>query len=203
MKPPVVGNGGTRDPKQPGAQTARVTLEIETTHHFEKDLRCQVLGLLAIFHLARDEAVDQAKVFLVKGLKIPCIHLFHSFMLSDNNSSRYRQLEWPIRKENIQPMQEGRSAPPHEKSSLGGIHLCSLKKEAWGSRIYEATRWRGKIRGRVTRSSSNDNYPHPGSSDNYKSHVNAKNCQHTGDTDTYECSDTTSQRGHQARQMAR
>src|SRR5260370_8905235 len=85
----------------------------------------------------------------------------------------------------------------------GSTHLCSLKKEASGSRIYEATRCRGKIRGRVTRSSSNDNCPHPGSSDNYKSHVNAKNCQHTGDTDTYECSDTTSQRGHQARQMPR
>src|SRR5256714_6776481 len=82
MKPPVVGNGGTGDPKQPGAQTARVTLEIETTHHFEKDLRCQVLGLLAIFHLARDEAVDPAKVFLVKCLKIPCIHLFHSLSSS-------------------------------------------------------------------------------------------------------------------------
>src|SRR6266567_1739961 len=78
MKPPVVGNGGTRDPKQPGAHTTRVTLEIETTHHFEKDLRCQILGLLVIFYLARDEAVDQAKVFLVKCLKIPCIHLFHS-----------------------------------------------------------------------------------------------------------------------------
>src|SRR5437764_15003171 len=74
MKPPVVGNGGTRDPKQPGAQTARVTLEIETTHHFEKDVRCQILGILVIVHLAKDEAVDQAKVFLVKCLKILCIH---------------------------------------------------------------------------------------------------------------------------------
>src|SRR5947209_9007903 len=82
MNPPVVGNGGTRDPKQPGAQTARVTLEIETTHHFEKDVRCQILGLLAIFHLARDEAVNQAKVFLVKCLKIPCIHSFHSLSSS-------------------------------------------------------------------------------------------------------------------------
>src|SRR5947207_4676562 len=91
MDPPVVGNGGTRDPKQPGAQTARVTLEIETTHHFEKDLRCQVLGLLAIFHLARDEAVDQAKVFLVKCLKIPCIHLFHSFILLALSSASIRR----------------------------------------------------------------------------------------------------------------
>src|SRR2546421_11893509 len=74
MNPPVVGNCGTRDPKQPGVHTARVTLEIETTHNFEKDLRCQILGLLVIPHLVIDVVVDQAKVFLVKCLKIPCIH---------------------------------------------------------------------------------------------------------------------------------
>jgi hypothetical protein len=66
MNPPVVGNCGTRDLKQPGVHTARVTLEIEATHNFEKDLRCQILGLLVIPHLARDVVVDQAKVFLVK-----------------------------------------------------------------------------------------------------------------------------------------
>src|SRR5258708_28756253 len=79
MNPPVVGKCGTRDLEQPGAHTARVTLEIEATHNFEKDLRCQILGLLAISHLARDEAVDQAKVFLVKWLKIPCIHYLAIF----------------------------------------------------------------------------------------------------------------------------
>src|SRR5258708_22112396 len=79
MNPPVVSNCGTRDPKQPGAHTAQVTLEIETTHNFEKDLRGQVLSLLAISHLTIDEAVDQAKVFLVKWLKIPCIHYLAIF----------------------------------------------------------------------------------------------------------------------------
>src|SRR5438445_10649737 len=82
MSRPVVGNCGTRDPKQPGAHTARVTLEIEATHHFEKDLRCQILGLLAIFHLDRDEGVDQGKVLLVKCLKITCMHCFHSLSSS-------------------------------------------------------------------------------------------------------------------------
>src|SRR5260370_42127487 len=81
MNPPVVGKCGTHDPKQPGVHTAGVTHEIETTHNFEKDLRCQILGLLVISHLAIDVVVDQAKVFLVKCLKIPCIHSFHSLIL--------------------------------------------------------------------------------------------------------------------------
>ncbi len=50
-------------------------------------------------------------------------------LLSDNKISRYRQLELPIRKENSQPMQEGRSVPPHEKSSLGGIHPPVFSEE--------------------------------------------------------------------------
>src|SRR5947209_19965575 len=86
MNPPVVGNGGTRDPEQPGAQTARVALEIETTHHFEKDVRCQVLGLLVITHLAVDVAVDQAQVFLLKCLKMLCIHSFHTILLLDQRN---------------------------------------------------------------------------------------------------------------------
>src|SRR5437588_9569706 len=81
MHVPVVGKCGTRDPKQPGAPAERVTLEIETTHSFETDLRGQILGLLVIAHLARDVVVDQAKVYLVKCLKIPCIHYCHSLLL--------------------------------------------------------------------------------------------------------------------------
>src|SRR5437660_5625123 len=81
MHVPVVGKCGTRDPKQPGAHAERVTLEIETTHSFENDLRGQILGLLVIAHLARDVVVDQAKVFLVKCLKILCIHYFYSLHL--------------------------------------------------------------------------------------------------------------------------
>src|SRR6266566_4141732 len=93
-------------------------------------------------------------------------------LLSDNNISRYRQLELPIRKENIEPMQAARSALSHEKSSLGsGPPSCVL--------------WRKKLRVPVfTR--------HPrGSRDDHSS----------SDNDTSQCSDTTNQRGHRSGQM--
>jgi hypothetical protein len=64
---------------------------VETTHNFEKDLRCQILGLLVIPHLAIDVVVDQAKVFLVKCLKIRG-HFFHTkrLMRSPNEWSHVR-----------------------------------------------------------------------------------------------------------------
>ena len=72
-------------------------------------------------------------------------------LLSDNNSSRYRQLEWPIRKENIQPMQEGRNALPDEKSSLGVVDPPVFSEETpFGFQYSQGNHAvQGKIRGRV------------------------------------------------------
>src|SRR2546429_6457496 len=72
-------------------------------------------------------------------------------LLSDNNSSRYRQLEWPIRKENIQPMQEGRNALPDEKSYLGVVDPAVFSGETTFGFQYSRGNHavQGKIRGRV------------------------------------------------------
>src|SRR5947209_5231773 len=86
MNSPVVGNRCTCDPEQPGAHTAHVPLEIEATYNFEKDLRCQIFGLLAIPHLAIGVAVDQAKVLLVKRLKVLYIRCIHSLILPGQRS---------------------------------------------------------------------------------------------------------------------
>ncbi len=72
-------------------------------------------------------------------------------VLSDNNSSRYRQLELPIRKENIQPMQEGRNALPDEKSYLGVVDPPVFSGETTFGFQYSRGNHavQGKIRGRV------------------------------------------------------
>src|SRR6266568_235269 len=125
-------------------------------------------------------------------------------VLSDNNISRYRQLELPIRKENIEPMQAARSALSHEKSSLGsGPPSCVLWRKKL--RVPVFTRHprgsREDHRSSHARSSSNANCPHSKSSDNYKGHLNAKHDHRSSDNDTSQCSDTTNQRGHRSGQM--
>src|SRR5260370_42559716 len=88
-------------------------------------------------------------------------------LLSDNNSSRYRQLEWPIRKENIQPMQAARSALPHEKSSLGsGPPSCVLWRKKLRVTVFTRhplVKRRSEVES--LRSRSNANCPHSDSSD--------------------------------------
>src|SRR6266702_4021357 len=125
-------------------------------------------------------------------------------LLSDNNISRYRQLELPIRKENIEPMQAARSALSHEKSSLGsGPPSCVLWRKKL--RVPVFTRHprgsREDHRSSHARSSSNANCPHSKSSDNYKGHLNAKHSHRSSDNDTSQCSDNTNQRGHRSGQM--
>src|SRR2546421_12064212 len=68
-----------------------------------------------------------------------------------HNSSRYRQLELPIRKENIQPMQEGRNALPAEKSYLGVVDPPVFSVETTFGFQYSRGNHavQGKIRGRV------------------------------------------------------
>src|SRR2546430_2564187 len=67
---PIVSNGCPRNLKQPFLYTLWATLGINSTHGFYKYLRRQVLGLFPVSNFTIDIAVDQAKVFLVKRLKL-------------------------------------------------------------------------------------------------------------------------------------
>src|SRR6266567_695348 len=61
---PVVSKRGTRNVKQPGAATVRITLKIEALQGLEKDLRRQILSCLSVSYLAIHVAVDGTKIFL-------------------------------------------------------------------------------------------------------------------------------------------
>src|SRR6266566_6661329 len=84
---PVVNNGRTGNPKQPGPAMVCATLRVKTTHGFEKDLWRQVLSLLVGPHVAVNVAVDQVKMLLREDLTVlffyPCSRLHAQILISE------------------------------------------------------------------------------------------------------------------------
>src|SRR5579883_964794 len=71
---PVIGDGCAGNLEEPLLHAQRPPLGVHAAHRLEKDLRGQILGLLAVAHFAINIAIDQAEVLLVERLKLLCLY---------------------------------------------------------------------------------------------------------------------------------
>src|SRR5258706_14496778 len=71
---PVIRDNGTCNEEEPFLHTLWAMLLIDAIHCFEKNLRCQVLGIFSMTDLAIHKPIDRPSLLLIKLLEFPRIH---------------------------------------------------------------------------------------------------------------------------------